>query len=873
MSKTQIPSQFDREYAAKNIKDLSTIDLLIILYPSVFSPGENNSYIAKYYPTLETYLSTITETSRLKDLFPNEELAQNLASWLPKYDLAKSALLVKHFWGKAQEDADQDKFEIMNLLLTIPTMELETFWQDCCSTVSSHFSYTEGEQYLTVASKIYSKTKAIVDSVTTFEMSLAKATTVESYIEYLKHLRRLFHKAKDLSHKTSYFKLMVALFERAIYLFCKSESFDDLRSLFVEALRIIQSIQYSQVDTLNQFIITFVEQYAYKFVGLMESDSKSWSTFFDSVPPESVDMSFYTLGRIFIGSSILNGLSYSDYAQLACQILLYETLLASRRSDFDPQDLTNDLYTFFKHQQSENLDPAISVERLVIEICVQVGDLEKAKYYCVQLAKNSPHRHWTWLKCIETGRRAGDVEFLRKIFNLAIDSAMFLEWPEPIFEEYLYFEKLNGDSKSYLDAQKKVNYSLERLIVERGVVEVEPEASTKRKLDEEQEPEVTKKPKKESVSRDREHLRVIIEGFEEASESELRGFFSDCGDVKEVIFLSKGKAILELQDEKQVLAALTKTYKIFKGHQITVSRAQINTVFVTNFSPLETEETMKAFFGSVGKILSVRFPSLKYNSDRRFCYVEYFTPEAAQKAVEQFDGTHSLRKEFSHPLSVKLSDPKAKKERDQTSVEEGREVHINGLDFFKVEEHTVSQLFSKYGEIERVKLPLSHKGKLRNRKNDGYGFVLFADPECAEKAVAELNMSKLYGRVIEVSISSVHKKNKFKKVVESFDSKPQNDNIEARMVVLFNLPDTINASQLMEYLSQKIGPVNKVDLRSKESKALVEFRELKDAGKAGLVLQGESLNGSILRVGDRSEWVKEKPVKMVPTNVLRRKRR
>lgn len=57
--------------------------------------------------------------------------------------------------------------------------------------------------------------------------------------------------------------------------------------------------------------------------------------------------------------------------------------------------------------------------------------------------------------------------------------------------------------------------------------------------------------------------------------------------------------------------------------------------------------------------MDVRFPSLKYNSHRRFCYVQFMSSEQAQRAT-QLDGKQLGEKER---LVAKISAPNQKKDR------------------------------------------------------------------------------------------------------------------------------------------------------------------------------------------------------------------
>lgn len=50
------------------------------------------------------------------------------------------------------------------------------------------------------------------------------------------------------------------------------------------------------------------------------------------------------------------------------------------------------------------------------------------------------------------------------------------------------------------------------------------------------------------------------------------------------------------------------------------------TLYVTNFPEDTDDAAMRKLFGEFGALLEVRWPSKKFKSSRRFCYVQYTSP-------------------------------------------------------------------------------------------------------------------------------------------------------------------------------------------------------------------------------------------------------
>lgn len=126
-------------------------------------------------------------------------------------------------------------------------------------------------------------------------------------------------------------------------------------------------------------------------------------------------------------------------------------------------------------------------------------------------------------------------------------------------------------------------------------------------------------------------------------------------------------------------------------------------------------QSEKANVLQYGDIVDIRFPSLKYNTHRRFCYLQFKSSNQAQAAT-QLDGQPLGGK---LKLVAKISDPGHKQDRTG-ALYDGREVYVSNVDWSATEEE-ISQIFSKYGTVERVRLPTNVAGKSK-----GIAFVVFS---------------------------------------------------------------------------------------------------------------------------------------------------
>ncbi|ONH66775.1 28 kDa ribonucleoprotein, chloroplastic [Cyberlindnera fabianii] len=540
---------------------------------------------------------------------------------------------------------------------------------------------------------------------------------------------------------------------------------------------------------------------------------------------------------------------------------------------------------YFK-QALERQDVFHSVERVIATIFEKRGELVSARKVYEQLTNTFTSEAEGWLVSYNFERRHGDLKQAYRVLVAAVNRAEQLDWPERIFEEALRFQELYGDVETYRSLKVRIQKkkkdveairaaSAENIAAEH-LQELEIDVgSNKRKADdisdsEDMEVESTKKTE---TTRDRENLTVAVRNLPaNVQEKTITSFFKDCGPIREIKIIqseASSQANVEFTEERDVLRALTKDYKYISGNEIRVQRLQQNTLFVTNFPPTFTKDDLNQLFTPVGPVAAIRLPSLKFNTQRRFAYVEYLDSSNAQAAVGLLNG----KDVDGFFLSVQISDPTSKQNRSG-AAEEGRELYIKKLDFFKVTTNKVKLLFEKYGTVESVHLPLSDRNRALNKKHDGYGFVVFKTAEEAQAAVQGLNMATLEGRAIEVSIAE--KKSLRAKKEESRALKDYSNSENAIAVV--DLPDTVSRAQLEEFFST-VGEVEDVVLEPKVSGAIIVFKDSNAAGSASLKIEGATLGDYKVRITTvKNMRLAGAPIKkthngaapMIPSNLRRR---
>ncbi len=152
-----------------------------------------------------------------------------------------------------------------------------------------------------------------------------------------------------------------------------------------------------------------------------------------------------------------------------------------------------------------------------------------------------------------------------------------------------------------------------------------------------------------------------------------------------------------------------------------------NGVYIKNWGS-EGSESLRAFFGSVGKISGTR---LRRN---RYAIVYYENPASVKKAVDTFNGKNVKGREVE--VSPAVSGPKVK------STDGCKTVFVSPIFAGNTSRKQVRDQFQGYGKI--VKLSI-YRGN--------YAFVYYSDAAAAAKAAKEKTGAKFLGQALSVKLS------------------------------------------------------------------------------------------------------------------------
>lgn len=840
------------------------------------------SYIVKDYPVAEYWKPYLELAISCKDLSLIDEAGLNSlfeeALYDTVYDYQSTSIIWKIIlsYYEANELEDDSFLKLLDLhkrRLSYPHETLDESFQD----FSSFISNNDPKNYLKhmpLANKIYSRSKKQQRYYEIHELKISKdPSNINLWLDYLQAV---------CEYANGDIQKMNTLFARATY--------------SVNNIQIWLSYLYVIYDPKNQFSKSQTETFLTNFVRKYPESPLSHAEYIRNCLEfgEGGYQKFLNARNRVNSSNLMETSAYDEWKILALSILTFEISVTRSGENLDIVDLLYaDIGDFVEFAITKNNDGFHTVEKTSIVIFEELEDLESCISILDRLLKNFRDQSDIWLYVCERQKKYGTpVKQVAQILEFAIENPSTLDWPEKIIQEWLSMKQLNFDLEEYKRSLLKANsaftlVNLERIKRQEVAAQIiEENIEKKRPHDEEPEEQSKRQKPAESkeLARNREEFTVRVTNLPfDITEKKVLQFFKDCGEVREIKLIEVEnelpQATVEFSNEKELFAAITKNLKKIGEQVVNVSRAVVSTVWITNFPPSMAHGDLEDYFSSIGKVVSIRFPSLKYNNTRRFGYVEYATAEMANHAVATFDG-NELKDELdgkTYRLVVKISKPEDKLKRKDNAVYESREIFIQNLDFKKVSKDVLEKEFIEYGDIERIVLPApkqqaNDKGNSKNL-NSGFGFITFKSAVSATNALAK-NGQVIMDRKLQVSIAQPKKDIQNKELKFDF----------TRTISILNLDDTINKEQVNKFAGV-VGKISKIALRPQDNAALVEFEEVADSGKASLVLAGKVIEGKPVEIGTYFDLKKkatnggvnaaagDKPKLMMPASVAKRRKK
>ncbi|SCV01832.1 LANO_0F13762g1_1 [Lachancea nothofagi CBS 11611] len=401
---------------------------------------------------------------------------------------------------------------------------------------------------------------------------------------------------------------------------------------------------------------------------------------------------------------------------------------------------------------------------------------------------------------------------------------------------------------------------------------------TKRRYSPEPETEASEDAKKANQghhTRKRESSTVVVRNLPiNYNYYKVRKLFQNCGniehiDVHKTALEDSRIARIEFQDYNDVLTALTKSHKKVGQNEITVEILQNSTLWVTNFPPDYNAYALRQLFGKHdGNVLSVRLPSLRFDSRRRFAYVDMASADEASRLVE------SLNKSLvdTYKLVVKLSEPSEATKRTDSALLEKRQVLVKNLDQYKVSREMLSEMFKQFGTIEKIAIPTDHdksSDSTIEKLNSGFAFIDYSDASSALSCLI-LNKVELEGSPLEVTIADKKAYLERQAVKRLLASKKRRDNI----ISIYPLDDKTSTAQVKNLIVEQAGiaasDIITIYLVYDHEGALVAAKDAPTAARMSLALNGYELNRKTIWCGTIKDLRNRTPGQIATRNRVRK---
>lgn len=270
---------------------------------------------------------------------------------------------------------------------------------------------------------------------------------------------------------------------------------------------------------------------------------------------------------------------------------------------------------------------------------------------------------------------------------------------------------------------------------------------------------------------------------------------------------SKGYGFVHYETDEAAAAAikhvngmLLNEKKVYVGHHIPKKdrqskfeemKANFTNVYVKNISTDASDDDFRELFEKYGDVTSSSLARDNEGKSRGFGFVNFTTHESASKAVDELNGKdfqgqdlYVGRAQKKHEREEELRKTYEAARQEKANKYQGVNLYIKNLDD-EVDDDKLRQMFSEYGPITSAKVMRDsmtegeedkdgkdkenqkdesdegkEEGDKKEKKSDkklgkskGFGFVCFANPDDATKAVAEMNQRMFNNKPLYVALA------------------------------------------------------------------------------------------------------------------------
>lgn len=177
-------------------------------------------------------------------------------------------------------------------------------------------------------------------------------------------------------------------------------------------------------------------------------------------------------------------------------------------------------------------------------------------------------------------------------------------------------------------------------------------------------------------------------------------------------------------------------------------------IYIKNLNKSISEEKFNELFGQFGKVTSSVLAKDEEGNSKGFGFINYDSHEQAQAAIDTLNQKEIEGQELYVGKAQKKADREKelknmfeKLKRERMSKYQGVNLYVKNLDP-TIDDEKLRQEFAHCGTITSAKV-------MRDEKNasKGFGFVCFATPDEATKAVTDMNQKMILNKPIFVALA------------------------------------------------------------------------------------------------------------------------
>jgi polyadenylate-binding protein len=202
-----------------------------------------------------------------------------------------------------------------------------------------------------------------------------------------------------------------------------------------------------------------------------------------------------------------------------------------------------------------------------------------------------------------------------------------------------------------------------------------------------------------------------------------------------------------------------KAFKSKKERQGGSAALRFTNVYAKNLPESSTVESVREMFAAFGEITSVNAPMKEADDEGKtpskgFAFINFASPDEASAAVDAlnekeidgkvlFVGRAQKKEEREKELREKFEQRKVEQQKKYAGVN----LYIKNLGD-QADDDVLREQFAKFGSITSCRIMKDPNGKAK-----GFGFVCFATPEEATKAVTAMNGHMFEGKPLYVALA------------------------------------------------------------------------------------------------------------------------